>query len=304
MRCFLRILCAAGFLIPLSAQTSPPPVTARMTLTLAHSYGRPHPVLTPADIVVTQRYEPLQVASLTPLSPDRARLEIFVLIDDCANCELGTKFEELTRFVSAQPPNTAIGVAYIDKGSLKIAQAPASDRSLALKALNAPAGSSAASPFPALAELISGWKTDAPRRAVVMVSNGFVPDQDEVMDAGAEKAIEAAERASVPIYAIYNPSADYMSRDYSQVYSGQVHLAHVANETGGEAYFLSSAPLPSLAPFLEDIAEHLANQYLLEFVATPGATAGLQEISVTAKAHDLELIAPSRVWVEGRPGSN
>jgi hypothetical protein len=78
----------------------------------------------------------------------------------------------------------------------------------------------------------------------------------------------------------------------------------VANETGGGACFLTSAPLPSLAPFLEDIADHLASQYLLEFDATPGAKAGSQEITVTSTGNDLEPISPSRVWVERGAGSD
>jgi hypothetical protein len=47
-------------------------------------------------------------------------------------------------------------------------------------------------------------------------------------------------------------------------------IEHVADETSGEVYFLGFGPMPSLAPFLADLAEHLANQYLLEFVVKPG----------------------------------
>ena len=85
----------------------------------------------------------------------------------------------------------------------------------------------------------------------------------------AEAALEAAQRAGVTVYAIYHPSADYFASDPSKIYAGQVQLAHVADETGGEAYFLGFGPLPSLAPFLADMADHLANQYLLEFLPIP-----------------------------------
>ena len=110
------------------------------------------------------------------------------------------------------------------------------------------------------------------------------PRRTRLQDPSAERAIEAAQRAGVTVYAIYHPSADYLRHDYSKIYSGQVQLAHVADETGGEAYFLGFGPLPSLAPFLADIADHLANQYLLEFLATPGdGTGALQQVTVKSK---------------------
>ena len=81
-------------------------------------------------------------------------------------------------------------------------------------------------------------------------------------------------------------------------------LAHVAFESGGEAYFLGLGPLRSLAPFLADIAEHLANQYLLEFRVSPTtATGSLQEVTIKAKAPELDLMVPSKVWVPGPAGA-
>ena len=44
----------------------------------------------------------------------------------------------------------------------------------------------------------------------------------------AEAAIEAAQRAGVTVYAIYHPSADYLTSDFSKLYAGQIQLAHVA----------------------------------------------------------------------------
>ncbi len=68
-----------------------------------------------------------------------------------------------------------------------------------------------------------------------------------------KRRLQAAQRAGVTVYVIYHPSADYLTTDSSKIYSGQVQLAHVADETGGEAYFLGFGPLPSLAPFLADM---------------------------------------------------
>lgn len=288
---------------PLLALAQNPSVPAHMLVTIGHHYGHEPPVLTRADLTIgTSQYEPLAITNLIPLRGARAGLELFILVDNCSSCEAGTKFQELSRFISSQPSTTAIGVGYITNGQLKVAETPTTDRARALKALNAPAGSQPASPYDALKDLIGTWRETSSRRAVLMVTNGMNPEAAaRAQDPSAEAAIEAAERAGVTVYAIYHPSADYATGDALKIYDAQVQLAHVAHNTGGEAYFIGFGPLPSIAPFLADIADHLLNQYLLEFAANPGAGAGeLQDVTVRSKTADLELMTPERAWVPGQ----
>jgi hypothetical protein len=273
-----------------------------MIVTIGHHYGNVPPILTKDDLTVTQRYDTLQITNLVPLRGDRAALDLFFLVDNCSNCEPGNKFEELSHFILSQPSTTRIGVAYIQNGRLQMAENPTPDHQAAVKALNTPAGSKPANPFVALGELIRGWPQGTSRRAVLMISNGLDPTgaSDSVQNPAAEAALEAAQRAGVTVYVIYHPSADYLETDSSKVYSGQVQLAHVADETGGEAYFLGFGPLPSLAPFLTDLAGHLANQYLLEFVASPAEVPGeLERVTVKSKISDIEVMVPDKVWVAG-----
>jgi hypothetical protein len=273
----------------------------QITVTLGHHYGPEPPVLKRDDLTVTQRFDPQPVTKLVPLNGDRAALELFVLVDNCSNCEPGSKFEELRRFIDSQPLTTAIGVAYIENGRLQVAEKPTHDRDRAVKALNTPAGSKPATPFSALTELIQGWHQGSSRRAVLMISNGMNPTaNDRLQEPSAEAAIAAAQRAGVTVYAIYHPSADYQTSDPSKIYSGQVQLAHLAVETGGEAYFLGFGPLPSLAPFLADIADHFAHQYLLEFLADAGESPNtFQPVTIRSKIPEVELMAPGSVWIPG-----
>lgn len=274
---------------------------AQIIVTIGHHYGQVPPTLTRDDLIVTQRYEPLPITNLVPLRGERAGLELFLLVDNCSNCEPGSKFQELSHFITSQPSTTAVGVAYIQDGRLHVAENPTTDHQRAVKALSTPEGSKPASPFNALAELIRGWPQGTSRRAVLMVSNGINPAAtDKLQDQSAEAALEAAQHAGINIYVIYHPSANYLATDSSKLYSGQVQLAHVADESGGEAYFLGFGPLPSLAPFLADMSDHLANQYRLEFVATPAEGAGeLQRITVKSKIPDIELMVPDKIWVQG-----
>lgn len=284
---------------------SPAGTPAQIIVTIGHHYGHEPPVLTPEDLTVTQHYEPMVITSFVPLRGNRAGLELFVLVDSCSSCDPGSRFDELNRFISSQPGTVAVGVASIEGGRLRIIENPTQDHDRAVKALSAPAGSKPSNPFVPLTDLIRAWPQTSSRRAVVMISNGIDPTAtDEIQDPSADRAIEAAQRAGVTVYAIYHPSADYLTHDYSELYSGQVRLAHVADETGGECYFLGFGPLPSLGPFLSDITDHLGNQYLLEFLANPDATGALQGVTVKSKTGDMELMMPGRVWVPAaRPGS-
>lgn len=277
-------------------------VPARMIVTMGHYYGHEPPVLTAEDLVVTQNDRPLKITSLTPLRGDRAGLELFVLVDNCSSCEAGPQFEELSRFLQEQPATTSVGVAYIQNGQLQVGVEPTTDRARAIRALSPPGGSKASSPYYALADLIKGWKQGPSRRVVLMISTGIDPaevDPESAQSKSAEAALRAAERAEVTVFAIYHPSADYLSTDFSKIMAGQVQLSRVASGSGGEAYFLSAGPLLSLAPFLADMREHLANQYLLEFLAHPGGSPEeLEEIKVKSKtAPDVDLMVPARVVV-------
>jgi hypothetical protein len=301
MRLAQRFALLISLCSPLLWAQSTPPAGAptRMIVTTGHFYSRPAPLLTANDLIVSEDYEPLPVISLVPLRGERAGLELVVLVDNCSSCEAGSQFADLRKFINSQAPATSVGVAYIQEGKLTIAQNPTLNREQAVQALNTPTGNKPTTPFVALADLIRGWKPDSARHAVLMISNGIDPSPAEgSQNASAEAAIQEAQRAGVMVYAIYHPSADYETANRNSIYKGQVQLAHVAIETGGEAYFLGFGPLPSLGPFLSDIADHLANQYLVEFVAKPGEASELEEVTVKCKLSDVEIIAPNKVWVE------
>jgi len=297
----LASLALACPFLSLAQATSPSGTPAHIIVTVGHHYGKAAPTLTRDDLILTELSEPLPLTNLVPLRGNRAGLELFVLVDNCSNWEPGSKFEELNRFIVSQPETTAVGIAYIQNGMLEVAQNPTPDHVRAVKALVAPSGSKPASPFGALANLIRRWPQGPSRRAVLMISNGINPWATDVLrDTSADAALEAAQRAGVTVYAIYHPGADYLASDYSKLYSGQIQLAHVVDETGGEVYFLGFGPLPSLAPFLTDLAEHLANQYSLEFLAKPVEGPGaLQPVTVRSKIPAIELMVPDKIWIPG-----
>jgi hypothetical protein len=134
------------------------------------------------------------------------------------------------------------------------------------------------------------------RREVIMVTNGIY-DPAGGPAVTAEDAAEEAERAGVIVYALYNPASDYLLRDWTKADVGLTSLASLAYETGGEAYFIGHAPVFSVAPFLADITEHLANQYLVKFRPAPRPAAGFQTIFIDPTGPARELMKPDKVWV-------
>lgn len=226
-------------------------------------------------------------------------LELFVLIDDAANYDFGSKLQELQRFVNSQPAPMAVGVAYIHDGTLRIVENPTTDHARAARALRAPSGSKAANPYCALSDLIQRWPKNSLRREIVMVSAGIDDSATEgAVCANAETAIHDAERAGIVVFALYHPGADYLSENWLKVDSGVTNLAHVCYETGGEAYFMSHSPMESLDPFLSDIAEHLAHQYFVKFRLSPGPESGFQTIHVKSLSLGLELKVPENERAE------
>lgn len=265
---------------------------AQFIVTVADHMNHKPPVLTKEDFTVTPS---MRIEAVTPLYGDK---ELYILIDDAANYDFGTKLDDLRDFVNSQAQSTAIGVAFIRDGELKIVQAPAKDHRLVARVLRAPAGSKPGNPYCALSSLIKGWSPAAERREVLMITSGLDNTPAGWGSCGtADGAIAAAERAGVSVYAIYHPAANYATEDWGRVDSGVVELSHVCYETGGEAYFVTHSAMETIEPFLSDIAEHLDNQYRLTAVFDVLGESGLRNLYLHPVSPDLELMVPAKVWV-------
>jgi hypothetical protein len=275
-----------------------PGVEVQTIVTVADHMNHKPPVLKADDVKIMN-------ATITDWIPpaDGRDLELFVLIDDAANYDFGAKLQELRRFVTAQPAPVSVGVAYIHDGTLQIAENPTTDHARAARALRAPSGSKTANMYCSLSDLIQRWpQKSGPkksmRREILMVSTGIDDSANEAaVCVTAETAIRDAERAGIVLYAMYNPVANYLSEKWEKVDSGLIDLAHVCFETGGEAYFMSHNPVESIEPFLDDVAEHLAHQYVVKFRLTPRPESVFQSIYVSAGSPRLELMVPASVWV-------
>lgn len=246
------------------------------------------------------------VTEWMPAQGDRAGLELFILLDDGSESNLGQQLPDLRKFIEAQPASTKIGIAYMQNGVARIEQNLTSDHALAEKVLRLPMGIRGAngSPYFSLSDLIKRWPKTADRREVLMASDGIdlYYGSGDMLDPYLDEAIQNAQRAGVVVSAIYTPGVGHFGHSYWQAYWGQLYLAQVADKTGGEAYYIGmNGPPVSFAPYLDDLGRRLSHQYLLTFLAKPPKKAGWQQVKLRTEVQNVDLVSADKVYVSLEP---
>jgi len=291
-----------------AAQETPaaggPPVNMVVTVEARHGMN-PGPV-DKQDVMVYEGKARDTVTSWLPAKADHADLEFFILIDDSANATLATQFDDIREFINSQPATTKVGVAYMRNGTAEVAQNLTADHAQAAKSLRIPMGigGASASPYFSLADLIKRWPAGSPRREVLMISDGIdlYYGTGDLQDPYVDDAIEQAQRAGVIVFAIYNPGAGHYARSYWRTNFGQLYLSRVADETGGESYYIGfTGPAVTFVPYLDDVEHRLNNQFLLTFLAKPEKKSGTQRVKLTTELPNTELVGADRIYVPASP---
>jgi hypothetical protein len=130
-----------------------------------------------------------------------------------------------------------------------------------------------------------------------MITNGYDPYYGiaDMLDPYLDATIDDCQRAGVVVSAIYTPSVGHLG--YWLSYLGQTYLAKIAEETGGESYYIGfDGPAPDFGPYLQDLTCRLTHQYILAFVPTPQKKAGLQSVKLKTELRNVNLIAAKRVF--------
>jgi hypothetical protein len=287
----MAALALGGVLSPAQTRSSSP-ADLQMIVTVADHTSHKPVAFEPADVKILN-------GTITDWRLLEANdLELFLVIDDAANYDFVSRLIDLRDFVTSQPAAAAIGLAYIHDGRLQIVLNPTTDHASVARVLRVPSGSTAGNPYCALTDLMERWPQKSLRREIVLVSTG-VDDSavDGALCVNAETAIHDAERAGVQIYALYNPIEDFLSESWTRIDTGVTELAHVCYETGGEAYLRGHEVADSFAPYLADIADHLAHQYLVKFRFAGGIGSGFQQIYIRSGPANPELMVPESIWV-------
>lgn len=233
-------------------------------------------------------------------------LFLMILIDDSIDTVAGGQWDYLKEFIMGQPSTTHIGVAYIRDNTFMIAQDFTTSHELAAKALRLPIGLGALgqSPYLGMLDMLKRWPNSGPRRSILLISSGidyfrgpgfgaFYPDLDPL--------IQRAERQNTNIWSIYYPSSGHRGHSFYLVNYAQNNLDKLAEDTGAESFFIGFGAPVSIKPFLDEISNHLSNQYLLTFAGSGGAKGKYQSMKVKTELPDVEFFTPAAVFLP--PGS-
>jgi hypothetical protein len=292
--------CAGSLL----AQQSPGGngVPVHIVVTAESHHGENPAVINQQDVMVFEGKERDTVTNWEPTQPDQSPLELFILLDDGSGASLGSQLADIRQFIAEQPAAVKIGIAYMQNGIGRIQQNLTTDHDQAEKALRLPLGNPGvnASPYISLSDLIKRWPESNARREVFMVTDGVdrLYGAGDFQDPYLQSSISDAQRAGVIVFGVYTPGVGHLGHSYWLNYWGQLYLSQLAEETGGEAYYIGFTGAPvSFSPYLDDLGHRLKHQYLLTILAKPQRKAGFQRVRVTTEVPGVDLVAPKSVYV-------
>jgi hypothetical protein len=247
-----------------------------------------------------------QVSGWTPLTGERAGLQMVVLIDNSARGAVTLQFNDLKNFIRQMPEGAQVGVAYMQNGRAVIAQNITPDHNLAADALRIPMGipGDNGSPYFCLSDLVKNWPSGATtdRREVLMITDGvdlyygrgYNPDDPYV-----QAAISDSQKAGIIVHSIfYRDAGRFDSGQWTEA-GAQNYLQQVSQGTGGRAYWQGFGNPVSFSPFLDDLHRRLANQYELGLLASPKNKPSLQPLKLKVTAPGVKVDAPQRIPVPG-----
>jgi hypothetical protein len=296
---FMAAGTSAASPLPQSPTAGTVPVS--MIVSVEARHGKEVPTVYKQDVRVTQGNDRLEVTDWTPCQSAQSGVELFVLVDDSTNPEIGLQFDDLKKFMQAQPPATAIGVAYARNGFAQVVQNLTRDHAQAAKALRLPQGfSTVASPYLSVTDLVKKWPQSTNCREIVMVSSGIDYLQGGPQDTYLAQSIDQAQRAAIQVYAIYAQPLGHAGHDFFRLNWGQNNLSQLTDETGGEFYIQGVTPPIAYAPYLAGYADRLTHQFRLTFLAKPAEKAGLQRVHLDTEVTNAELVGQDEVYVPAK----
>ena len=300
------LLAAASAAVAAQQAPAAEGVPVRITVTAAaKAKGQEPPALTKDDILIYQNHDRRRVLESVRQTGPADKLDLYILVDEAIDSDVTLNYRDIGNFVHELPASARVGVLFALNGTVSIPQDLTDNRDAALKALRIPYGRVRAGGgvFLSLADLAKRLPPSPDRRrAILFLSSGidlFRGFQDTYpgLNPDLDVAISRLNRSGITVYPIYVTPAAHFARSLFLVSNGQSCLSRLADETGGEAYFQGFQTPISMKPFLEDMARHLGDQYLVTFVAKPGKKSGYERIRVSTELSGVEVTGPARVYV-------
>jgi hypothetical protein len=272
---------------------------------------------TAKDVTAKVDNRPSNLLNFSRVPPDGA--QVALLIDDGLRTSIGGELNNLRAFITSLPQGTEVFVGFMQNGRVVSANDMPSftaDRAQAAQSLRIPLGlrGASASPYFCLSDFVKNWPSGAENqsgpqsqrfthkaRIVLMITNGVDPYNGSTSITNQDSpyvatAITDAQRAGVPVYSIYYSDAGFRGGRGS--FSGQSYLLQVAQATGGTAYYQGTGSPVSLAPFLKQFQNALAETYVATFPVEP-SNKKMVSLKVSTTLPKTKVNAPQEI----RPGT-
>jgi hypothetical protein len=278
------------------------PVTTVVTA-LGSKFSAP-PAVSKDDVTLREGSAHRDITEWIPAQGDRAGLQLAIVIDDSLQKSFGGQIQALSAFITSQPKSTSVGVFYAANGTVQIASQFNPDSEVVAKSVRMPSGTygAASSIYQSLMQLIAGWPVTGARREILLFSDGFDYLRRERFSPDVQSTIDKAQQAGILIHAIYESTAGRPGRSRRVSSIGQGNLNQICDGSGGYAFFSGDRSPISIDPYINQVGMVLKNQYFLTFATTPsknGAKGELRSIKVSTERRDVQLKAPSKVFVPG-----
>jgi hypothetical protein len=274
-----------------------------VTVRPAHAGSAAPASLQASDVTIAQDNINMPVIQLQRLAGQFADMQLFVFLDDSTrSASLGIQLPELKQFVNSLPATTQVAVGYMRNGTFALAQAFTADHRQAANSLRLPTAipGENGSPYFALSDLAKHWPSNqaADRRTVLMFTDGVdrYYDMSSVDDPYVDAAVRDALKGGIAVYSVYLRGAGDFSRYGRAANLAQSRLIEVGDQTGGYAYFQGFGDPVSIAPFMDDFRNRLANQYKLTYDEAKAAH-GVQAVKLRTELPGIKIEAPTRIYM-------
>lgn len=271
---------------------------------ISREAGAAPPQLSRGDIIVRENGQVRPVAGWQPFTGARAGVDLAVLIDDSLQANVALQWKAVGQFIQELPAGSRVAVAYGTQSDVQFAQPFTTDRALAVKALRIPLGriDEGSSIYLSLIELLKRWPAGENRRAVLLVSNGIdlfygIRESEPGLNMNLQRAIDLAQQKDTIVDTIFASGAGRFTRSLYLVNNGQSCLSRLTLETGGSSYLVGFETPLDFTPFLREILDRFPQQYRLVFRAELAPKAGFARLQLAAEQNDVELRAPSYVYL-------
>ena len=294
-----------------SPRTSASPQAAGSTVsvtTVVTVLGANHaapPPIAKGDVNVTEGKNRLNVTGWEPAQAGgREQLQLAILIDNGLRSTIvGQQLEDLRNFITSLPASTSVGIFYAMNGAAEAAAPFSTDHQAVADKLRLSIGGrggDSPSIYLSLADLVSRWQPEvAARREVLLLSSGVDSLDPGPDDPYFDSTVKEVQTAGVVVHTVYDGSNRLGSTFRGDISQGK--LAQITSESGGEGFFDGTGAPVSIVPYLNQLNQIFANQYLLTFTIAPSKNekGELRSVEIRLEQRDVKVSYPKRILVPG-----